>query len=267
MGKKVLKSLAVVLFAFAGALTLGVFGFSRQYYLIMPFGTGTNRPLGAVLISIGAVMIFVTAAFILKHFIFLPKIQMLDSVGNILEDDSTINIGSVKVRRIVVAALAALLGVILMGLGIGMMFSELIVYILYLSSIAFTFAFVGLVFFLFSVIHHKIRRRFAWIVSLICVAAAVMVISLMVPAVRDVNVDESGYTAVTGTVSSITADNGIIAGPGNTEVVIKGTSGETITLRFGGNANELDTGSRYTFYYLPNTRFIMRAVPAESVYI
>lgn len=267
MGKKILKSIAVIMATFAASALCGIVGFGRQYYSIMPYGTNTNQTVGAVLLIIGAVVTLATSLFILRYFIFFTKTQVVDSVGNTLSDNSSIKIGSAKIKPIVIAAIMALVGTVFFGLGFGMMFNEIEVYIFYLCAIALIFLTIGAVFFLFSVIHHKIRRRFAWITSGVCTVIAAIMIINVVPAACDVNVDDQSLTAVTGTISSVTPDSGITSGPGKTEVVIKGTSGETITLRYSGHASELKEGDRYTFYYLPNTHFIDRVTPAENINI
>lgn len=267
MGKKILKSIAVILATFAASALCGIVGFGRQYYSIMPFGAETNQPVGAVLLIIGAVITLATSLFILRYFIFFTKTQVIDSSGNMLSDNSSISIGSTKVKPIVIAAIMALLGTLFFGLGFGMMFNEIEVYIFYLSAIALIFITIGTVFFLFSVIHHKIRRRFAWITSSVCAVIAAIMLINVIPASSDMNIDEQSVTAVTGTISSVKPDSGIVSGPGKTEVIIKGTSGETITLRYSGSASELKEGDRYTFYYLPNTHFIEKVAPAENINI
>lgn len=267
MGKKILKSIVVIAATFAIAFLFGVACFGRQYYSLMPFDTTPNSTLGVILISLAAVITLATSIFILKYFIFFTKTQVLDAHGNTLSDNSSIQIGSTKVKPIVASAVMAMLGIIFFGLGFGMMFKEITVYTFYLAAIALIFLSVGVIFFLFSVIHHKIRRRFAWITSGVCGIIAVIMFINMIPAACDINVTDKELTAVTGTISSISPDSGIASGPGKTEVVIKGTSGETITLRYSGDANELEAGSRYTFYYLPNTHLIDKIAPAENINI
>lgn len=267
MGKKILKSIVVIAVTFAVAFLLGVACFGRQYYLTMPFDTRENYALGLVLIVIAAMITLTTSVFILKYFIFFTKTQILDANGNTLSDNSSIRIGSANVKPIVASSVTAMLGVVFFGFGFGMMFREIVVYTFYLAAIALIFLSIGLIFFLFSIIHHKIRRRFAWVASGVCAILAVIIIFNMIPTVCDINVTEKELTAVTGTISSVASDSGVVSGPGKTEVVIKGTSGETIILRYSGDAKDLAVGSRYTFYYLPNTHLIDKIAHAENINI
>ncbi len=267
MGKKILKSIVVIAITFAVAFLSGVACFGRQYYSIMPFDTAPNSTLGLILIVLAAVITLTTSVFILKYFIFFTKTQVLDAQGNTISDNSSIQIGSTKVKPIVASAVMVMLGILLFGFGFGMMFREITIYTFYLAAIALIFLAVGVIFFLFSVVHHKIRRRFAWVTSGVCVILAAVMFINMIPAACDINVTEKELTAVTGTISSVAPDSGVISGPGKTEVVIKGTSGETITLRYSGEAKELTVGSRYTFYYLPNTHLIDKIARAENINI
>ncbi|MDD6395969.1 MAG: hypothetical protein ACI4IJ_01320 [Acutalibacteraceae bacterium] len=267
MGKKILKSIAVIAVTFAFSFLLGVACFGRQYYSIMPFNARENCTLGFILIVIASLITLTTSVFILKYFIFFTKTQVLDAKGNTLSDNSSIRIGSTNVKPIVAASVTAMLGVVFFGFGFGMMFREIVVYTFYLAAIALIFLAIGLIFFLFSIIHHKIRRRFAWVTSGVCAIFAAIVIFNMIPALCDINVTEKELTAVTGTISSVASDSGVVSGPGKTEVVIKGTSGETIILRYSGDTNDLAVGSRYTFYYLPNTRLIDKIAHAENINI
>lgn len=267
MGKKILKSIIVIIITFAIAFLFGVACFGRQYYAMMPYNAASNSTLGLVLIVMASVITLTTSVFILKYFIFFTKTQLLDAQGNTLSDNSSIQIGSAKVRPIAASAVMAMLGILFFGLGFGMMFREIVVYTFYLAAIALIFLAVGLIFFLFSVVRHKIRRRFAWVTSGVCAILAVIMIFNMIPAACDISVTENELTAVTGTVSSVDSESGMISGPGKTEVVIKGTSGETITLRYSGDVKDLAVGSRYTFYYLPNTHLIDKIAPAGNINI
>lgn len=267
MGKKIFKSIVVTILTFVTSLLCGIIGFGRQYHSIMPSQIGANCTIGIVLIAIGAIITLATSVFILRYFIFFTRTQVMDSSGNMLSDNASIAIGSAKVRPIVIASVMALLGMIFFGMGFGMIFDEITIYVFYVLAIATIFLSIGIVFFLFSVIHHKIRRRFAWIVSGVCGIITVILFLNTIPAINDVNISEDNLIAVTGTVSSVTPDNGIVSGPGKTEVIIRGTSGESITMRYNGNANELEVGNRYTFYYLPNTHYINKIVQADNINI
>ena len=154
---------------------------------------------------------------------------------------------------------------IFIGMGIGMMFDRLMGYIIYLGALACLLMGIALVIFLFSVIHHKIRRRFAWIASGLLVLLAVFVFSKAIPPIKDVNISEGELTAITGIVSATSPCTGMLSGPGNTQVVIKGTSGESLALQYSGGTGELHKGGRYTFYYMPHSKLIDKVVEAENI--
>lgn len=267
MGKKILKSIVVIILTFLTSVLCGIIGFGRQYHSIMPEQIPAGRTIGILLIAIGSVITLATSMFILRYFVFFTGIQVMDSKGKTISDNGSISIGSAKFKPIVIASIAALLGMVFFGIGFGMIFDEMTIYVFYILSIAAIFLCIGIVFFLFSVIHHKIRRRFAWIVSGVCGTIAVILFINAIPAISDINISDDSLTAVIGTVSSATPDNGILSGPGKTEIIIKGTSGESITMRYSGNADDLKIGSRYTFYYLPNTHFINKVVQADNINI
>lgn len=267
MKKTILKCLVAIASTFIVAFLAGIALFGRQYYSLMPYNSTSNVLLGVILMSIGFVVTLATSIFILKYFIFFKKTIVLDSNGNTLSDNSRVNIGSKKVRPIFAAAMMSLICVIFIGVGFGMLFNEITTYALYLSSIALIFLIVGIVFFLFSVIGHKIRRRFAWITSGICGIIALIIALNIIPSALDSNIDKDGIIAVTGSVYSTKCSNGMLSGPGKTKITIKGTSSETISLRYSGNTNDFEVGGRYTFYYYPNTHFVTKVVPAESISI
>lgn len=267
MRKKIFKSIIVVILTFITSVLCGIIGFGRQYDSIMPSQMEANRTIGIVLIAIGSIITLATSLFILRYFIFFTRTQVVDSSGNTLSDNGAIAIGSAKVKPIVIASIMALLSMMFFGIGFGMILDEITIYVFYILAIAAIFLSIGIVFFLFSVIHHKIRRRFAWIVSGVCGIIAIILFFNTIPAINDININDDSLIAVTGTVSSVSPDNGIVSGPGKTEVIIKGTSGESITMRYNGNADELEIGSRYTFYYMPNTHFINKIVQADHINI
>lgn len=262
---KIAKSLLVMMATLAVSVLLGIIGVSRRCASIIPSSADMSGRAGVVLLLIGLLLSLATSVFILRYFIFFTKIEVVDSAGNRLSDNSEISIGGAKVRPIVIASAAALVSMIFIGMGFGVMFDQLAVYIIYLSAISFLFLAIAAVIFLFSVVHHKIRRRFAWIASGVFVILAVLVFSRGIPSLQDISVSENELTAVTGTVSSTSPCTGMLSGPGKTEVVIKGTSGESLSLKYSGGTGELRKGSRYTFYYMPNSKLIDKVVEAESV--
>lgn len=262
---KIVKSVLVVLATLSASVLLGIIGVSRRYSSIMPAGVNPDSRVGLVFFLIGLLLSLATSLFILRYFIFFTHVEVVDSVGNPLSDNGAISIGGTKVRPIVVAAAAALVSLIFIGTGVGVMFDRLTGYIIYLSALSVLLMAVALVIFLFSVVHHKIRRRFAWTASGLLALLAVFVFSKAIPPIRDVNISEGELTAITGTVSATSPCTGMLSGPGKTEVVIKGTSGESMALQYSGGTGELHKGGRYTFYYLPNTKLIDKVVEAENI--
>lgn len=262
---RISKSVLVVLATLILSVLLGIIGVSRRYSSIMPASVGISSHAGLVLVIIGLLLSLATSLFILRYFIFFTRVEVVDSVGNPLSDNASISIGGTKVRPIVIASAAVLISMIFIGMGVGVMFNRLMVYIIYLSALSCLFLAIALVIFLFSVIRHKIRRRFAWIASGLLVLLAVFVFCKAIPSIRDVNISEGELTAITGTVSSTSPCTGMLSGPGKTQVVIKGTSGESLALQYSGNTGELHKGSRYTFYYMPNSKLIDKVVEAENI--
>lgn len=265
MRRKIVKSILVVAATLAASLLFGIIGVGRRYSSIMPANAPANGHIGGALVIIGLLVALATSVFILRYFIFFTRTQVIDAVGNPLTDNSTIAIGSTKVPPIVIASAAALLSMIFIGMGFGMIFDTLTMYILYICSISLVFFVLAAILFLFSVIKHKIRRRFAWIATSLFLAIAVMIFSKAIPSINDLSVSDNELTAVTGTISRTASYSGLLAGPGKTTVVIKGTSGETITLHYSGSYGDLQKNKRYTFYYLPNTKLIDKMVEAESI--
>ena len=265
MRNKIVKSILVVAATLAASLLFGIIGVGRRYSSIMPANAPVNGHIGVALVIIGLLVALATSVFILRYFIFFTRTQVMDAVGNPLTDNSTIAIGSAKVPPIVIASAAALMSMILIGMGFGMIFDTLTMYILYIGSISLVFFVLAAILFLFSVIKHKIRRRFAWIATGLFLALSVLVFSKAIPSINDLRVSDGELTAVTGTISRTSSYSGLLAGPGKTTVVIKGTSGETITLHYSGSYGDLQKNKRYTFYYLPHTKLIDKMVEAENI--
>lgn len=265
MQQKISKSLLVIAATLAGTVLLGIIGVSRRYGAILPTGVTFGNGTGVAFIIVGLALSLVVSVLILRYFIFFTRIEVLDSVGNALTDNSTISIGGTMVRPIVVTSVLAVLSMIFIGFGFGIVFDQLVVYVLYLGAIALLSLTVSAVIFLFSVVRHKIRRRFAWVASALFALLALLFLVKAIPSIKDISVNEDELTAVTGIVSGTSPSTGILAGPGRTQVVIKGTSGESLALRFSGGSGELRKGSRYTFYYLPNTKLVDKVVEAEPV--
>ena len=264
MHNKTLKSILVVAATLAASVLFGIIGVSKRYSAIMPSGAPSGVRLGVVLLVIGLLASVGTAVFILRYFIFFTRMQVLDTNGVPITDNSRIAIGSARVRPIVVASCAALVSMISIGIGIGMLLDPVRLYVLYICSIALALFALAVVLFLFSVIRHKIRRRFAWIATGIFLGLSLLVFSRALPSLHDLYVTHGQLTAVTGTVSRTSSYAGMLAGPGKTSVTIKGTSGETITLHYGSDASELLVGKRYTFYYLPQSKFVRKVKPVDS---
>ncbi len=265
MSRKIVKSLLVIAATLAATVLLSIIGVSRRYSSIMPPGVNPSSQIGLFVTIIGLLLALGTAVFILRYFILFTRVEVIDATGQPLSDNGTIAIGNVSVRPIVIASAAALLSMIFVGMGFGIMFDQLVIYVLYLGAIGLLSLTVASVIFLFSVIRHKIRRRFAWIAAGLFALLALLFFIKAVPAVKDMHVSDNELTAITGTVSSVSPSAGVLAGPGKTEVVIKGTSGETLLLRYSGSTGELRKGSRYTFYYMPNTKLVDKVVEAENV--
>ena len=168
-------------------------------------------------------------------------------------------------RAIFIAAGGILISMAVIGLGFGMMLDNVTMYAVRLFTIAALLLVIAGTIFLFSVIRHKIRRRFAWIASGIIGLIALVLISAAIPAVSDLSVKESELSAITATVVQTSPYAGFLTGPGKSVIRIKGTSGEMITLRYSGSRSAFSVGKKYTFYYLPHTHLIKKVNPADNV--
>lgn len=265
MQKKIIKSVLVVAATLTASVLFGIIGVGRRYSAIMPANFPASLQIGFILTVLGLLISLATSIFILRYFIFFTKTQVIDTEGNTVSDNSSIAIGSAKVPPIVIASASAIVSMICIGMGIGMLLDSITLYVVYILSITLITFSLATIIFLFSVIKHKIRRRFAWIAAGVFLALSLFIFSHAVPAMRDMHVSEDELTAITGTVSRTSPHTGFLAGPGKSEIVIKGTSGDTITLRYSGDGTNLKTGGRYTFYYLPNTRLIDKVNQAENI--
>ncbi|MBQ4397322.1 MAG: hypothetical protein II828_07335 [Clostridia bacterium] len=265
MQQKIAKGVPVTAATLAGTVLLGIIGVSRRYGAIMPSWLTLDSRVGFFFLAAGLLLSLATAALILRYFIFFTRIQVVDALGNPLADNGLIPLGRATVRPIALTSAAALCSMILIGLGFGILFDPLGVYVLYLGAIALLSFTVATVIFLFSVVHHKIRRRFAWVAAGLFALLAVLFIMKAIPSIRDISVSDPELTAVTGTVSAASPSMGVLAGPGRTEIIIKGTSGESLSLRYSGSSSELQKGHRYTFYYLPHTKLIDKVAEAEQI--
>ena len=214
---------------------------------------------------LGLVLSLASSVFILKYFIFFTRTRVVDSEGNILSDNKHLTVGSVVVPPILIAAAGVLLSMVLIGAGVGLMLDNITMYVVNLFAIALVFLLLAAVIFLFSVIRHKIRRRFAWIASGVFGFIALIMISAAVPAICDLSVKENELSAITATVVQTSPYTGFLSGPGKSVIRIKGTSGEMITLRYGGSRRSFRVGKKYTFYYLPNTHLIKKVNPADNI--
>lgn len=255
----------VIIATLAASVLLGIIGVSRRCDSIMLSSVGLSSRGGMLLVAAGLIISLATSIFILRYFIFFTRIEVLDLMGNSLSDSGSISIGGTKVRPIVVTSAAALLSMIFIGMGFGMMFDALVIYVIYICSVSFLLMAIAAVIFLFSVVRHKIRRRFAWIASGLFALLSLLVFANAVAPIKDVGISRSEVTAVTGTVSRTSPGTGMLWGPGETRVVIKGTSGESLSLKYSGKGAELRKGKRYTFYYMPNTKLIDKVVEAENI--
>lgn len=255
MRRNILKSLLVTLGTLIGTVLLGLIGVSRRADVILPTWLIPDRGAGWGIAAAGLVLSLVTAVLILRYFIFVPRAEQGEGEGG----------DAPSVRPIAVTSVTALWSMVGVGLGMGMVFDPVAVYVIYLGASSVLCLTVAAVIFLFSVIRHKIRRRFAWIVAGIFTLLAVLLAAAAIPSVQDLGVSRSELTAVTGTVSGTSHSMGMLSGPGRTQVVIKGTSGETMTLRCGEGTGTLRKGGRYTFYYLPHTKYIDKVAEAEPI--
>ena len=246
MINKLLKSLPVICGTMAFSVLIGIIFFGRSFGSMLPQSlTGLFYP-GLVVSVIGLVFSLASAIVILKYFIFFTRTRVIDSDGNTLSDNKTLTFGSTRIHPIFIAAGGILLSMATIGLGFALMLDR------------------GTIF-LFSVIKHKIRRRFAWIASGILGVIALGVMLAAIPALSDLSVEDSELSAITATVVQTSSYTGFLTGPGKSVIRIKGTSGEIISLRYSGSRGKFRVGSKYTFYYLPNTRLIKKVNPAGDI--
>ncbi len=265
MLNKLLKSLLVICGTIAFCALLGIIFFSGSFGAMLPENLTKLFYPGLVITVIGLLLSLTSAIFILRFFIFFTRTRVVDSDGNVLSDNKDFTLGSVKVHPILMTAGVVLLSMAVLGLGFGMIFDNLTVYTVRLFTIAAVLLAIAGTIFLFSVIRHKIRRRFAWIASGIIGFFALIVIFAAIPAVRDLSVEESDLTAITATVVETSSYSGFLSGPGKSVIRIKGTSGEMITLRYNGGRRAFRVGGKYTFYYLPRTHLIRKFNPTETL--
>ena len=264
MLQKLLKSVIVVLCTTAATVLLGIICVGRSFGTALPLRFSSAVIPGIILIILGLLLSIGSSIFILRYFIFFTRTQVIDKSGNTISDNKAISIGSFRTSPLLIAAFGVLLSIILIGAGFGLAFDNITMYIIFLFAIAILLLTVALIIFLFSVIRHKIRRRFAWIASGLFGLVALLMILMAVPALKDLSVKDNELSAITATVLD-SSSQGVFSGPGKSIVRVKGTSGEIITLRFSGIRNTFKVGKKYTFYYLPNTHLIKRVNSADNV--
>ncbi len=264
MLQKLLKSVVVIFCTTAVSVLLGIICVGRSFGTVLPARFASSVVPGIVVTSVGLLLSIASSVFILRYFIFFTRTRVLDRSGNTISDNRTLTIGSVSMPPLLVAAIGVILSIVLIGAGLGLTLDNVTMYIVFLSAIALLLLSVALVVFLFSVIRHKIRRRFAWITSGLLGLIALIMIFMAVPAIRDLSVKDSELSAITATVLD-SSYQGVFSGPGKSIVRIKGTSGEIITLRFSGSRRTFRVGNKYTFYYLPHTHLIKKVYSAENV--
>lgn len=265
MLNKLLKSLLVICGTIVLTAMSGIIFFGKTSGSLLPDSfTGRLYP-GIAVTAVGLLLSLTSAAVILKYFIFFTRTRVVDSEGNTLSDNNKLAVGSVRVHPIFIAAGGILLSMAVTGLGFGILLDSVTMYAVRLLTIASLLLIIAGTIFLFSVIRHKIRRRFAWIASGILGLVALAVISAAIPALCDLSVEESDYSAITATVESASSYTGFLSGPGKSVIHIKGTSGERLTLRYNGGSGYFLVGRKYTFYYLPNTHLIKKVNPAENI--
>ena len=265
MLNKLLKSLLVMCCTIAFSMLFGIIFFGKSFSSMLPESlTGLFYP-GLAITSAGFLLALASAIFILKYFIFFTHTRVVDSEGNTLSDNNSLLLGSVRVHPIFITAGGLLLSMVVIGLGFGIMLDDVTMYAVRLFTIAAVLLAIAGTIFLFSVIRHKIRRRFAWIASGILGVIALGIILAAIPAISDLSVKDGELSAITATVVQTSPYTGFLTGPGKSVIRIKGTSGEMITLRYGGSRSAFDVGKKYTFYYLPNTHLIKKVNPADNV--
>ena len=265
MLNKLLKSLLVICGTIVFTAFLGIIFFSKTFAAMLPESlTGLLYP-GLAVTAIGLLLSVVSAVIILRFFIFFTRTRVVDSEGNTLSDNNKVIVGSMRIHPLFIAAGGVLVSMAVFGLGIAIMLNCVTLYAVRLLTIAALLLAIAGTIFLFSVIRHKIRRRFAWIASGILGLIALVVISAAIPALSDLSVKESDLSPITATVEHTSSYTGFLTGPGKSVIRVKGTSGEKITLRFNGGRGSFKVGSKYTFYYLPHTHLIKKVNPADSI--
>ena len=265
MLNKLLKSLLVICGTVLFTTLLGIICFGKSVGAMLPDSFSKLFYPGLVIAILGLLLSLASSVFILRYFVFFTRTRVVDSEGNTLTDNKSLKVGSAKVPPILIAAAAVLFSMVLIGVGFGMMLDNLTIYLVSLFSTAFVFLTIAAVIFLFSVIRHKIRRRFAWIASGIFGLIAVFMILSSIPALSDLSVREDELSAITATVVQTSPYTGLLSGPGKSVIRIKGTSGEMITLRYSGSRKAFRVGKKYTFYYLPKTHLIKKVISADNV--
>ena len=265
MLNKLFKSLLVICGTLAFTVFLGIIFFGKSFGAMLPDSmTGLLIP-GLAVTVLGLLLSLASAIIILKFFIFFTRTTVMDAEGNTLSDNKSLTVGSVRVHPILIAAGGILLSMAVIGLGFGIMLDNVTMYAVRLFTIAAVLLAIAGTIFLFSVIRHKIRRRFAWIASGILGLIALVVILAAIPAVSDLSVEDSELSAITATVVQTSPYTGFLTGPGKSVIRIKGTSGEMITLRYSGSRSSFSVGKKYTFYYLPHTHLIKKVNPADNI--
>ena len=265
MLNKLLKSLLVICGTLFFSVLFGIICFGKSIGASFPESIRLLFYPGLASTVLGLLLSLASSIFILKYFIFFTRTRVVDPDGNTLSDNKQLTVGSVVVPPILIAAAGVLLSMVLIGAGVGLMLDNLTMYVVNLFAIALVFLLLAAVIFLFSVIRHKIRRRFAWIASGVFGFIALIMISAAIPAVSDLSVKENELSAITATVLQTSSYTGFLSGPGKSVIRIKGTSGEMITLRYGGSRRMFRVGKKYTFYYLPNTHLIKKVNPADHI--
>lgn len=265
MLNKILKSLLVIGSTLSVTVLLGIIFFGKSFGVMLPDGfTGQFFP-GLAVTAVGVLVALASSVFILRYFIFFTRMRVVDSEGNTLTDNKSLIVGSLKVHPILIAAGGVLLSMIIVGLGFCVMFDNVTKHVITLLTIAGLILIIAAIIFFFSVIGHKIRRRFAWIASGIMGIVAVVIILSTIPAISDLSVKDSELSAITATVVQTSPYSGFLAGPGRSVIRIKGTSGEMISLKYSGSRSEFQVGNKYTFYYLPHTHLIKKVTPADKI--
>ena len=266
MLQKLLKSVVVIFCTMTVSVLLGIICVGRSFGAVLPSRFSSSVIPGVIVLSLGLLLSAASSVFILKYFIFFTRTQVLDRSGMTISDNKSLSIGSFRMPPIFLVAAGVLLSILLIGAGFGLTLDNVRMYIVFLFSIAILLLTIALIIFLFSVIRHKIRRRFAWIASGIFGLIAMIMIFKAVPAIRDLSVKDSELVAITATVESSSFQS-VFSGPGKSVVRIKGPSGDKITLRYSGARRVFKKGSKYTFYYLPHTHLIKKVYSADNIII